>query len=279
VLPSPLSVADPLETTLTDEQQGQTPATFANTATLPFGGPIDAATRAGIAAAITDLIGCRAVADFPQRAGREIRAYPRFFDRFSDDLFRRYRPTQPLAERWWDSFAALRVIGPDSLDPSWLDTLQMLPDGRVLAVLTTNRPDQRAQVMVFVADGGRWLLDEFAWLGDETPTAPAPSPTSTSGVSTAPTNVVITLADVVFTPNRITIPAQQEVTVTLINEGVVPHSFVVADLGIKQEVAPGESVNVRLTAPAGSYRFVCDVPGHEAAGMVGVLDASATPMP
>ena len=68
-----------------------------------------------------------------------------------------------------------------------------------------------------------------------------------------------------------TIPANTDVTVTIPNHGVAVHTFVIEELGIKVEMAPGETQEVVINAPAGRYDFICDVPGHEEAGMVGTL--------
>ena len=42
-------------------------------------------------------------------------------------------------------------------------------------------------------------------------------------------------------------------------------------------MAPGETKEVSVNLPAGTYTFICDVPGHEEAGMVGTLDRPVTP--
>jgi uncharacterized cupredoxin-like copper-binding protein len=68
-----------------------------------------------------------------------------------------------------------------------------------------------------------------------------------------------------------TIPANTDVTVTLPNHGVALHTFVIEALGIKAEMAPGKTKEVLINAPAGTYEYICDVPGHAEAGMVGTL--------
>jgi nitrite reductase (NO-forming) len=68
-------------------------------------------------------------------------------------------------------------------------------------------------------------------------------------------------------------------TVLVTNTGVTDHTFVVEDLGIDVEIVPGESAEASIPADAanGSYAFVCEIPGHEAAGMVGELVIEAAP--
>jgi uncharacterized cupredoxin-like copper-binding protein len=36
-------------------------------------------------------------------------------------------------------------------------------------------------------------------------------------------------------------------------------------------VAPGDTVSATINAPAGTYEFYCNVPGHKQAGMFGTL--------
>ena len=67
------------------------------------------------------------------------------------------------------------------------------------------------------------------------------------------------------------IPANTDVTVMVPNAGAAPHTFVIEALGIKIEMAAGETKEVVINAPAGTYEYICDVPGHEEAGMVGTL--------
>jgi uncharacterized cupredoxin-like copper-binding protein len=77
--------------------------------------------------------------------------------------------------------------------------------------------------------------------------------------------------DIFFDPKEITIPADTNVTVMLPNEGVTLHDFSIDELGIKVDIAPGQTQEVVINAPAGTYEYYCSVPGHKAAGMVGTL--------
>ena len=40
---------------------------------------------------------------------------------------------------------------------------------------------------------------------------------------------------------------------------------------ISEALPPGETTNVTVNAPAGTYQFYCNLPGHRAAGMFGTL--------
>jgi probable HAF family extracellular repeat protein len=102
---------------------------------------------------------------------------------------------------------------------------------------------------------------------------PSPLPTATATAIPEPPGggAVILLLDIYFEPRQVTIAANTDATVRLVNEGAAPHSFVIDELGISVSLAPGESADVVINAPPGEYQFVCDVPGHTEAGMVGVL--------
>ncbi len=40
---------------------------------------------------------------------------------------------------------------------------------------------------------------------------------------------------------------------------------------ISVDVAPGDTASTIVNLPPGSYKFICNVPGHKQAGMNGVL--------
>ncbi len=69
------------------------------------------------------------------------------------------------------------------------------------------------------------------------------------------------------------------VTFDITNAGALPHNFSVTDhgnpgianLGISVDAAGGQSAQTTINAPAGTYYFYCNVPGHEQAGMFGYL--------
>ncbi|MCB0257102.1 MAG: cupredoxin domain-containing protein [Anaerolineae bacterium] len=109
--------------------------------------------------------------------------------------------------------------------------------------------------------------------------SPAASP-SASPVA-GPNEVEIGSYDIYFDPKEVTIKADTEITIKLPNHGVTQHTFVINDHKnenlpfdpIKVAIDPGQTVEVKLKAPAGKYYFWCDIPGHEAAGMWGYLTA------
>lgn len=99
--------------------------------------------------------------------------------------------------------------------------------------------------------------------------AGTPESPTTSGAA-AETAEVVSL-DIFFEPDELMIPADSEVTVALPNEGVTEHNFSIDALNIDVDIAPGAAEETVINAPAGTYEYYCNVPGHKAAGMVGTL--------
>ena len=103
-------------------------------------------------------------------------------------------------------------------------------------------------------------------------TPSAAGATSAAGAAQASTKPVEVVAqDIFFEPKELSIPANTDVTVRLPNKGAAPHNFSIDALGIDVDIAPGATEEVVINAPAGTYEFYCNVPGHKEAGMVGTL--------
>lgn len=101
-----------------------------------------------------------------------------------------------------------------------------------------------------------------------------------AGTPTADANCVeVGMHDIYYDANLITIPADTDVKFTLPNEGAALHTFIinehnnddVQNLDINVAVDPGKTGETTINAPAGTYYFWCDIPGHEQAGMWGIL--------
>jgi len=103
-----------------------------------------------------------------------------------------------------------------------------------------------------------------------------PAATASPAAGCGPT---VTMLDIAFKPTEFTIAANTNVTVTLKNTGATKHNFSITDhnnsgvknLNISVDAQPGETKTVTVNAPAGDYYYFCNVPGHEAAGMHGVM--------
>ncbi len=88
--------------------------------------------------------------------------------------------------------------------------------------------------------------------------------------------ITVVAKDYSFTPSTINIEEGEAVTITLKNEGKMPHDFVVKGDGVVMAktplVQPGKEATVTFEATEeGEYKFICTVSGHEAQGMKGVL--------
>lgn len=97
------------------------------------------------------------------------------------------------------------------------------------------------------------------------------------------------MVEFMFEPKTLTVPAGQEITLELVNQGAIEHNFVILKKGIHAEgsfdhdanlqdilleaqLAPGKSGTFTFTiAEAGEYQVICSIPGHLAAGMTGKL--------
>ena len=103
------------------------------------------------------------------------------------------------------------------------------------------------------------------------------APEAAPAAEAAPVTVVS--HDIFFEPKEITIPANTDVTFSLPNEGVTLHNFAIDALGVDVDIAPGETQEVVINAPAGTYEIYCNVPGHKAAGMVATLTVEEGAVP
>jgi nitrite reductase (NO-forming) len=120
--------------------------------------------------------------------------------------------------------------------------------------------------------------------------SPGASPAACATPGTTPTadatpaagcvnEVTIGAYDIYFEPKDVTVPANTDVTIIIPNHGATLHNFSITDHKnenlpfdpIDIDIAPGETKQVAINAPAGAYYFFCDIPGHEAAGMWGTL--------
>ena len=97
-----------------------------------------------------------------------------------------------------------------------------------------------------------------------------PCPEATPGAGGGE-SVEVESYDIYFEPEELTIPADTDVTVELPNDGVTLHNFSIDELGIDVDIDPGATAETVINAPAGEYEYYCNVPGHKAAGMVGML--------
>ena len=88
--------------------------------------------------------------------------------------------------------------------------------------------------------------------------------------------ITISLNEMAYTPGEVTIKADTDVTLRLVNDGLATHNLTIDALGLRGEMlAAGEEMELTVNLPAGDYSIGCDVPGHRIAGMTGVIHAVA----
>lgn len=92
--------------------------------------------------------------------------------------------------------------------------------------------------------------------------------------ATSASEVTIALDEMTYTPGEVTIKANTDVTIHLVNNGLATHNLTIDVPGIRGAMlAGGEETDVTVNLPEGDYGFGCDVPGHRLAGMTGVIHA------
>jgi uncharacterized cupredoxin-like copper-binding protein len=83
-----------------------------------------------------------------------------------------------------------------------------------------------------------------------------------------------------FSMPTINVKAGEQVSICL-KSSDTDHDLTISDLGFKVTAPKGPAVCKTLTAPAtaGTHKFICSLPGHAQAGMVGKLVVSAGTAP
>jgi plastocyanin len=98
---------------------------------------------------------------------------------------------------------------------------------------------------------------------------PTGSPEAGNGVAAQQT---VEMIDIAFNPKELTIPANTDVTINLVNKGVTVHNFNIDELNVHSgDYNPGQTGSVTINAAPGTYEYYCSIPGHREAGMVGTL--------
>jgi glucose/arabinose dehydrogenase/plastocyanin len=124
-------------------------------------------------------------------------------------------------------------------------------------------------------------VDETVTPGEQTAAATPISEPATGESATADSKsaqvsggvdeIVIGMYDIYFEPDRIHIPANTDVRFIFENRGAAPHNFELKEGDISVDVAPGESAETVINLPPGTYKFICNVPGHKQVGMNGAI--------
>ena len=114
------------------------------------------------------------------------------------------------------------------------------------------------------------------------------------GGSGPSTNLRVDMVEFMFDPTSLTVPAGQEITIELHNNGAIEHDFIIMKFGAQvgddfgdedrpnvyweAKLQPGTSSTYTFTAPSqpGEYQIVCGIPGHYIAGMSATLKVVAS---
>ncbi len=80
----------------------------------------------------------------------------------------------------------------------------------------------------------------------------------------------VSMTDFAFDPSPIVLERSAGARIEVLNDGTERHDLLISKLGKgTPDLAPGQSMVLDLSSqPAGTYRVVCDLPGHTEAGMV-----------
>lgn len=84
-------------------------------------------------------------------------------------------------------------------------------------------------------------------------------------------DIVVLSKDVKFVPGTLEL-SPGRTSVFIKNEDLIRHTFVIEETGVKQELPGNTDRRMEFDLPAGTYRFYCDVPGHE--NMEGTIKVS-----
>lgn len=108
------------------------------------------------------------------------------------------------------------------------------------------------------------------------------------------TELTVTVREFEFTPNTWTVPAGEQISIAITNDGTVTHEWVLLQDGVtiaseaelpeteeelladfvnvEEEVEAGATATLTFEAPpAGTYQIICAIEGHFDGGMEGTL--------
>ncbi len=98
---------------------------------------------------------------------------------------------------------------------------------------------------------------------------------SGSGPSPGAPTITVTARDFSLKPSVINVRVGETVNIVLKDDGSMFHTFTISALGFDLRANAGDSISGALKADrAGTFQFICSVPGHAQLGMRGQLIAS-----
>ncbi|HUF95442.1 MAG TPA: cupredoxin domain-containing protein, partial [Acidimicrobiia bacterium] len=93
---------------------------------------------------------------------------------------------------------------------------------------------------------------------------------SISRVDIAAGDIVLVSENIAFSETELKVN-EGNVVVTMENKDLFWHTFTIEELGVDLRVPVGAELGASFEASPGEYQFVCAIPGHPEAGMVGTL--------
>ncbi|ADC52082.1 blue (type 1) copper domain protein (plasmid) [Alkalihalophilus pseudofirmus OF4] len=84
--------------------------------------------------------------------------------------------------------------------------------------------------------------------------------------------VIVAANEYQFGPDQVQVSPGEEVTLTLVNNGIEQHDFEIKGLDFHLHAMPGTSESKSIVFPkSGSYEVICTIQGHESAGMTATI--------
>ncbi len=117
--------------------------------------------------------------------------------------------------------------------------------------------------------------------GESGPATPSASPVASPAVPANPTvaspstqiivgEITVHITDVAIVPEHFESAVGRDVTITVVNAGSRPHSFIIDELDVDLRLDSGETAMIELEQPRlGNYRYYSDLPGDE--GLEGTM--------
>ena len=91
--------------------------------------------------------------------------------------------------------------------------------------------------------------------------------------ATSLTGTPVSMTEMEFDPDQLTVKAGEEVEIALVNDGSVKHNLSIDEVDVDIDLNQNNGISFDFTAPdsPGEYKIYCDIPGHESAGMTATL--------
>jgi nitrite reductase (NO-forming) len=84
--------------------------------------------------------------------------------------------------------------------------------------------------------------------------------------------VTLIASDIEWNITTINAKVGQPIEITVTNAGALDHDLVIEELGVDILLSPGDTEVITVTPDhAGTFAYICSIPGHEEAGMVGEI--------